>query len=1390
DPSSLVNNGTDTLVLRFFAEELTMSGCLSNERSLATITILPSPRLSTHDQPGACFGKSFDLTTINVLDENGLNGTISYYGQTPFISGNEIGPVVLPTATTTYYVLSEATNGCRDTLPVVYSVQPGPVAHIPDASTLCRLSSKWISVEDNGNGNGPYQYAWNTGADSSAIEIFSDEVLGTVNTYAVTLTDAGGCSSSDTLEVTTIENIEQLLASSTSVTTCNGSNGSVSVTPLSGNPPFTYEWSGGIVANQPGGLTVTGLSQGSYSFTVTDSSPEQCRAVVPTVVVNGPAAIVLVDEVTHVSCHGGNDGCISLLLFGGSNNAVVSWDNGMTGPNICGLPAGEYTATVTESGCENIITIPVNQPEALVVNPSIAPASCFGGNNGAISLTIFGGTSPHAIWWEDGSTTSELNDLTAGNYAVTVTDANNCELVLPQIEVPQPAQINLSAIETMQPTCNGFNNGSIHVEAGGGIGPYSYTWDNGGTGSSISNIAAGDYTVQVRDQNGCLFNQTIALAAPQLLQVVPDEVNAPTCAGLENGYIYPEVSGGTGTFSFLWNNGSTAPQLTNIGIGSYSVTVTDENGCVASTTFPEIESPSLLHPVINQSPAFCIGRDENCLEIVVTGGMPPYLFDWSTDDSDPVLCGLSHGHYTVTITDSNGCKATKTAIIDSIQVLTLGYEAFPPLCNGQTGQLAMTVAGGMEPYSVVWSDGQTGLVASNLLAQNHAATVTDANGCSNTLGIIPLEEPAVLEANLVNLEGIACHNGSEGAIDIEVNGGTLPYSFLWTNGHTTEDLTGIPEGTYSVAIRDENGCIASIQGLVVDSPEPLRPTADLEVPTSSNCQTLQVDNVCVNMTGGVGPYQFSWETGDTTECINNPLPGDYHVTITDAVGCTTELMSVKVPEEYFAISVQSLPGQPTVCFGDSTGLVNFTIQGGVAPYQFNWSNGITGLTSASIISNSDLPIGNYKVTITDNTGCTAVSPISNISSFGRVIPTVDNNQVTNVSCKHGMNGVIPLHVTGGLEPYTYHWTNSAGDPLPGGQTIYNLTGGMYFVTVSDQMGCTGSVSSIVLEPTTEFLLPPPTIQNVACYGQSTGSVFVMPMGGDLPYHYLWSPAGVANGDTTQFIHGLPIGNYTLTATDKNGCSRTATYSVNSPEAPISVTVLDAEDVSCFGYNDGFIDIQIDGGTPNYSVNWGTISGEEDLTDAPSGDYLLSIFDAEGCHYQSMYSIGTPDLLVANTTVQNQTQLSPPNGSASVAPTGGTAPYQITWSNGSHAPVITGLVHGIYSVTVTDAEFCSTIQFVEVDLMLATGEGSQSDAITIAPNPTSGKVYLKGLPSNVSNLDLQVFNALGQLVLLQSDATVMNGELELDLSAQAPGLYQIVAIEKGEVVFQGKLVVER
>ncbi len=331
---------------------------------------------------------------------------------------------------------------------------------------------------------------------------------------------------------------------------------------------------------------------------------------------------------------------------------------------------------------------------------------------------------------------------------------------------------------------------------------------------------------------------------------------------------------------------------------------------------------------------------------------------------------------------------------------------------------------------------------------------------------------------------------------------------------------------------------------------------------------------------------------------------------------------------------------------------------------------------------------------------------------------------------------------------------------------------------------------MLFEPATVFVLDSAVVQDVDCFGNQTGSISALPQGGDMPYQYLWSSTGAGNGATTQGITGLPTGNYLLTVTDDNGCQRMGAFFVDGPDASIGVTVLDSAGVVCFGDTDGFINIAVSGGTPGYIFNWNAISGQQNLSNAPAGDYTLVIFDSEGCPFTATYHLGTPPPLQLGVSANDQTQVAPPNGSATANASGGTPPIQYNWSNGMSGETITDLTSGQYSVTAVDANGCDIMDYVFVDFTSKTIDNQQVVPCVFFPNPTSGPVNLQCSSMASQAVDLRVFNQIGQLVLVKNAEPLQSDRLRFDLQDQPPGIYQVVALTSQGVVFEGKILVQR
>jgi protocatechuate 3,4-dioxygenase beta subunit len=667
----------------------------------------------------------------------------------------------------------------------------------------------------------------------------------------VTVTDANNCMAMAMISLT--EPMALNLAATQVNVGCFGeANGSVDLTVAGGTMPYTYDWSNdGAETPDNDPQDLTSLTAGVYTVTVTDGN--NCTATT-SVTITQPAVLVST-VVSHVdvSCNGGNNGSVDLTVTGGTLPYTYDWSNdGAENPDddiadVAGLAAGTYTVTVTDANlCTATTSITIVQPAAIALSISTANVLCFGDATGSIDLTANGGTAPLSYdWSNDGPETpdndvQDLNGLTAGTYTVTVTDANGCSAVA-QATLTQPVSaISLSVIAA-NVTCNGLNNGSINLSASGGTGVLTYDWSNDGPETpdndtqDLSALAPGTYTVTVTDANNCSATISASITEPTVLSLSSTHVNA-SCNGGANGSIDLTATGGTQPYTYDWSNdGAETPDddtadLTALTAGTYTVTVTDANGCSATTSVI-ITEPAAIVPTVTFTSATC-GFANGSIDLSVTGGVMPYTYDWSNDgpenpDNDPQdLSGLLADTYTVTVTDANGCTATTVVMVNNINGPTLSSTQTNVTCfNGSNGTIDLTVTGGTGPFTYDWSndgpetpDNDTQDLA-GLTAGTYTVTVTDANGCMAML-MATLTQPTAILPELISVTNEGLCGDANGAINIIVSGGVGPYTYDWSNDgpetpdNDTEDLSGLSAGVYTVTITDAVGCPMTISATI------------------------------------------------------------------------------------------------------------------------------------------------------------------------------------------------------------------------------------------------------------------------------------------------------------------------------------------------------------------------------------------------------------------------------------------------------------------------------------------------------------------------------------------------------------------------------------------------
>lgn len=740
-------------------------------------------------------------------------------------------------------------------------------------------------VEHQGvTNNNTFNFSWTAPAAGT----------GSVRFFASGNAVNGGGSSGDNAGATTLTLAEQAVLTAsgtvTSVSCFGGNNGAINITASGGTSPYSYNWGGGITTEDR-----SNLSPGTYSVTVTDAASATASASFT--VTQPSAALSGTGTITNVSCNGGNNGVINLTVQGGTSPYTYNWGGGITTEDRSGLTANTYTVTITDSkSCTATATFNITQPaQSLSVTGNVTNIPCHNGSNGAIDVSISGGTSPYTYSWADGPTTQDRNQLVAGSYPVTVTDNNSCtaSAIFNVLQPGQPLSINGSVINVL---CFGLNTGSINITALGGTSPYLYNWGNGITTEDRSTLTAGTYTVTVTDNQSCTSTATYNLTQPQqfLIDAVP---NAISCFGgtatvtiSATGGVTPYTGTGTftqsaGTVNYTVSDANQCSANVNVtmvqppllvadatdisipctggsgtitvsaiggvtpysGTGNFTVTtpgqqtytVTDANGCTANAV-SNVSSTSGFTTQDSITNLKCFGVCQGAVSVSVSGGTPPYNYSWSNGATSASISGVCAATYTQTITDNANCTLVNTYQVTTPTALNATLAADTAACFGDPMQVTVAPSGGVSPYTYSWNNGSaTTSVLFN--AGTASVTVTDANNCVKTQTVV-LTQPDSILLQVVN---VSSDNGSgSGEIDITASGGVPPYTYLWTNGITTQDLSAIPQGVYGVTVIDNNGCVKSLGNISVLSTdiEQLQPSSVTFYPNPfSSALTIQSD---------------------------------------------------------------------------------------------------------------------------------------------------------------------------------------------------------------------------------------------------------------------------------------------------------------------------------------------------------------------------------------------------------------------------------------------------------------------------------------------------------------------------------------------------------------------
>ncbi len=1186
--------------------------------------------LNTSKTDASC-GNSDGIAIVSVT------GSISPY--TYLWSNGQTNDTATGLAAALYQVLVTDSLGCQDSVNININDLGAPSLTIQGTNITCNGANDGIVDLTVSGGVLPYSFLWSNG---DTIEDLSGL---NAATYSVTVTDSSSCTAIDFQVISE----PGVLATSKVVTdiSCNGAgDGSINITVSGGTSPFTYAWSSGATTED-----ISGLAFGTYYITVTDTN--LCNTT-DSGTISEPTLLSASVAGTDISCNGSSDGSVDLTASGGVLPYSFLWSNGATTEDISALTAGTYYVTVTDSNsCTQIDSSTIIEPASLSSSTTGTNVTCNAGNDGAVDLTITGGLTPFTFLWSNGDTTEDLSGLVASTYTVVITDSVGCP-ANDSFTITEPTAI-LSSIAGTNASCSGSADGSANLTVSGGILPYSYLWSNGATTEDISSLNSGTYIITITDSNLCIVIDSIIIteAVSVTTSIIGTNV---TCFNGSDGAANLTASGGTPPFTYLWSNGATTEDIASLTSGTYIVTVTDSNLCTKEDSIT-LNNPAQIISSIAATNASCFGDTNGIIDLTVSAGINPYSYSWSNGSTTEDLINLGGATYYVTITDSNLCTISDSAVIFEPSILATTIADTSISCFGSNdGSINLTSSGGTTPYSYLWSNAAITQDLSGLAPNTYYVTVTDSNLCT-IVDSATIVEPAILATSIVSTS-LSCYNSGDGAVNLTVTGGVTAYNYSWSNGATTQDISSLPIGSYVVTVTDLNLCT------ITDSAILTEPTQIITSITGTNASCMGINDGAANLSvsGGGTPYTYLWSNGATTQNISGVAMGTYYVTVTDSILCAVvDTVIIGGP----AAIIPGIVGANISCNGNNDGSATLSVTGGNPPYTYLWSNGATTMNIINLIA------GTYIVTITDSIGCIGIDSATIID------PGVLNSTVIGVDniCNGGNIGSIDLTVLGGTTPFTYLWSNGAIT-----EDLTALVAGSYVVTITDSSGCIKSDSSIITEPATSITTGI-VATHVSCNGGNDGAADLTVSGGMPPYTYLWS-----NGATTEDISGLTgsvsFTFYTVTVTDSLGCAVSKSIGILEPFA-ISSNIV-GTNVSCNSKNDGEADLTVTNGIPAYTYLWSNGSTNEDLVGVGPGTYSVTITDQNSCTSFDLIAITQPGALTLNVSKNDVNCNGAGDGTATANPSGGIPPYTYLWDNGQTTKIATGLVPGTYVVTVNSS----------------------------------------------------------------------------------------------------------
>ena len=1169
------------------------------------------------------------------------------------------------------------------------------VAVINSTNVLCHnATTGTISIAVEG-GNEPYTYQWTkNGADYSTTK---DLINLGAGTYQIIVTDAVGHNCIATLkDVVVISQPNEPLqikdVSKTNLTGYETNNGSIIATVIGGTSDYSYEWKKNVDPAIIGTTaSMTNLSKGMYHLLVKDKNG--CTLPEADYEIKQPDKLEIVLTPipnTELKCFGATTAEYKALITGGVEEYTLEWLNTNTGQKYSSIETittlktisvalnlayGDYVVTVKDAKNNilfgtNIFTI--NQPDVLAFTPTPTPVSCFAGADGSIQLTITGGTkstnpnNPYSITSSGGTIDAKngiISGLAKGSYIVKVTDANGCQTAQQTIEISAPEKALFIASQVSTPATGfGLNTGKIEISVDGGTPTdpgngstptYNYVWKNSagstiGTNSpTLSNIAAGEYSVVITDAKGCELPKTFTVLQPTQPIVSETHLQAK-CNGL-TGSLDATATGGAKfeqnqsekTYSYKLKNRTTGitesivgtiTKFENIADGEYELTAIDVAGIVSNTIPVTFKQPAPIAVNLIQKNVSCNNGNDGSLEAVVIGGTGPYTYIWkkettSIGSNTSKIEGLSEGNYTLEIRDSNYnsnltaycVNVVTTSISEPTNELAIGSFTSTDATGYQTnnGKIEVNPSGGTPTYQYQWFfngtviNNQSNNNLSNLALGEYKVIITDANLICSIEKTFTINEPKLLEFKVLTSK-VLCFGEQNGSINaiatggIKDNNGFYTYTLFDMNKNVLESQKALEAkfdtkfaGTYYIQVTDFNSNttpsnLNDLIPVVIEQPNKALTVVEIKK-NNATCPSEADGSIIFETSGGTPNYKYTLlnVNKNTSSQVNdsaiaNLLAGTYTLTVKDSNDCVqSKTFTITEPEDFGFDKEKFTLTKPIL--PETKWSINVVMKGGQNDYKYIIKNSSGNILLEKVVSEkslliNQLPTDIYTVSVTDNTGCTKTEIIDLTNN----VLAASIQQTKQIVC-NGEGANIEALVTGGLGLKTYTWyKNNEIIPFEDKIALIDYGPGEYKFICIDTAKLEVISNTITISQPDVVEIKSVLKTNSTCNGANDGTIAIDVTGGSGSYLYslnatTWTAFSTSS---TAIINNLPTGDYTVYVKDSKGCNAIATALAKIEQPSIlTISKINTNNTSGFGLSNGSIAVDIDGGNGNYVYKW-------------------------------------------------------------------------------------------------------------------------------------------------------------------------------------------------------------